>query len=83
MSRAASESRKAAGCEVCRMGAYKGSLTEPRRIAADPDGPIFLHRCDACGSFWEYDLRSARPVSDEEAAATFPQAFEPQANESS
>ena len=76
MSRAASNAA-GAGCEVCRMGAYRGSLTEPRRIAADPDGPIFLHRCDACAAFWEYDLRSARPISDEEAAETFPQAFEP------
>ena len=80
MSRAARDDEKA-GCEVCRMGAYRGSLTEPRRIAADPDGPIFLHRCGACDAFWEYDLRSARPISAEEAAATFPQAFEPQTNE--
>ena len=74
MSRAASDAKEA-GCEVCRQGAYRGSLTEPRRIAADPDGPIFLHRCDACAAFWEYDLRSARPISDAEAAQSFPQAF--------
>jgi hypothetical protein len=69
-----------AGCDVCRQGAYRGSLTEPRRIAADPDGPIFLHRCEACGTYWEYDLRAARPISDEEAAKTFPQAFETKTN---
>lgn len=69
-----------AGCEVCRQGAYRGSLTEPRRIAASPEGPVFLHRCETCGAYWEYDLRAARPVTAEEAAATFPQAFEPRAD---
>lgn len=70
-----------AGCDVCRQGAYRGSLTEPRRIASAADGPVFLHRCETCGTYWEYDLRAARPVTAAEAAQTFPQAFERQADE--
>ena len=38
-------------------------------------GPIFLHRCEHCGTYWEVNLREAHIISEEEARAKFPQVF--------
>ena len=49
------------GCESCR------SWPPPRQIAMHPSGLAFLHRCEHCGAYWEFDPRKAVIISDDEA----------------
>ena len=55
------------GCEACRQGILSGSWPPPRQVAAQPEGPIFLHVCDRCGSWWEVNLREAHVIDAAEA----------------
>ncbi len=59
------------GCDVCRQGVY-GFGTQPVRIAVYPDGPTFLHRCEVCGTYWEYTISHAYPISEEQAHSDYP-----------
>lgn len=60
------------GCTMCRRAMLSGSWPPPDRIAVDPKGPIFLHCCERCDSFWEAGLREAHVISAEEAKRRFP-----------
>jgi hypothetical protein len=63
------------GCDACRKGAYSGSWPPPQRIAVREDGPTFLHRCELCGTYWDFDLRFANPVTEEKAKTIYPDYF--------
>lgn len=63
------------GCEACRRGAYGATWPPPARIAVSKDGWAFLHKCDVCGTFWEFNAREAHPISEAEARRGYPQAF--------
>lgn len=62
------------GCDLCRRAAYsKGPELE--QIAADPEQPVFLYRCQSCESYWEFNIHDGRQITREEAKKRFPQAF--------
>jgi len=63
------------GCERCREGAYGGTWPPPARIAVNPEGPAFLHRCEICGTYWDFDLRFADPITEMQARNLYPAAF--------
>lgn len=63
------------GCEECRRGAYGASWPPPQRIAVREDGPTFLHRCEKCGTYWDFDLRFANPITEAEAKKRYPSLF--------
>lgn len=65
---------EAHGCEECRRGVY-GKGTQPVRIAVHEDGPTFLYHCEVCGTYWDYTLRAAVPISEERARERYPDAF--------
>ena len=58
-------------CADCQIG-YHAPFERFRRLAVIPDGPVFLNRCDACGSLWRETLRDARQLTSAEAAMIFP-----------
>lgn len=62
-------------CAECEAGAYAGNWPPPERVAVHPDGPSFLHRCDRCGTFWDFDLRKAVLLTEQEAQALYPGFF--------
>jgi hypothetical protein len=62
-------------CNVCSQGANAGTWPPPERIAVYPNGPTFLHRCHICGTYWDFDLRSAAPITAEEAESLYPDYF--------
>jgi hypothetical protein len=64
------------GCEACKMGAYGGTWPPPDRLSASAVGPTFLHRCALCGTYWEFDLRFANPISEVSARSGYPAAFD-------
>jgi uncharacterized Zn finger protein len=55
------------GCDECRRGAYSGTWPPPKQIATREDGPSFLHRCEKCGTFWDFTIRFANPITEAEA----------------
>ena len=63
------------GCAQCRAGAGTASWPPPQRIAVNADGPSFLHRCDVCGTFWQFDQRFVGPISEEKARRSYPAHF--------
>lgn len=62
------------GCELCRNGALTGLWPPPDRIATNPNGPTFLHKCCYCGTYWDFTLRYAKPISIELAKVMYPEA---------
>jgi len=66
---------KCLGCEACKKGAYGASWPPPQRIAEDPDYPSFLHRCELCGTYWDFELRFANPITEDKARERFPFVF--------
>ncbi|HYN85848.1 MAG TPA: hypothetical protein VER32_11370 [Pyrinomonadaceae bacterium] len=62
------------GCAVCSQDAY-GAKKHLKEVAVHPDGPTFLRRCDACGTYWHETLRFIVPVTGERAAELYPSAF--------
>jgi hypothetical protein len=57
-------------CPDCQIG-YHAPFERFRRVAVIPQGPVFLNRCDVCGSLWQETLRDARRLTQAEAAAQF------------
>jgi len=66
---------ESAGCMQCIIGANSGTWPPPARIAQSKDGWSFLHLCEICGTYWEFNLREAHPISEAEARAAYPDAF--------
>lgn len=64
-----------AGCHACQQGIY-GVGQQPVKIAVRPDGPTFLYRCEICGTYWNYTINHAYPISLTQAQETYPFAFE-------
>jgi hypothetical protein len=62
------------GCEECRSAALRGMQTPLVKLGASL-GPIFLYRCNVCGSYWEENLREAHVISEAEARESFPDVF--------
>jgi hypothetical protein len=63
-------------CEACTIGANSGTWPPPRRIAVYKEGWYFLHLCDICGTYWEFRVREAHPISEAEARRRYPDAFD-------
>ncbi len=63
------------GCPYCQAGAQNASWPPPRRVAVNGDGPTYLHLCSICGTFWQFDLRFAKPISVEKARQFYPAHF--------
>jgi hypothetical protein len=62
-------------CADCQAGAYSGTWPPPERVAVHPDGPTFLHQCERCGTYWDFRLRAAVPIAEEEARQLYPALF--------
>ena len=60
------------GCEVCR-GLWE-SGRRPPELAVNHRLHSRLHRCDACGTFWEQFERNADVISESEARRIYPDA---------
>lgn len=65
---------KEKGCEICRKLWESGQ--RPPELAVNYDLHARLHRCSACGVYWEQLERYADVISEKKARLTFPQAFE-------
>lgn len=63
------------GCTQCQAGAQDASWPPPHRVAVNGDGPTYLHSCLVCGTFWQFDLRFAKPISVEKARQLYPAHF--------
>lgn len=63
------------GCEKCRQGVLSSRWPPPARIAAAADGWAFLHLCDECGAYWEFNVREAHVIDETEARQSYPAAF--------
>jgi hypothetical protein len=63
------------GCAQCRKGAYGASWPPPELIAVNGDGPVYLHQCSICSTFWQFDQRFANPVPEMQARKDFPAYF--------
>lgn len=53
------------GCPICRRLWETGE--QPPLVATSIDQHVHLHRCAACGTWWEQNERSAVPISEAEA----------------
>ena len=58
-------------CSDCQTG-YHSPFERFRRLAVISNGPVFLKRCDVCGSLWQETLHDARRITPAEAAVIFP-----------
>lgn len=58
------------GCAVCRR--QWESAVQPPVVAVNVDLHARLHRCAACGAFWEQNERYADVVDEEYARANYP-----------
>jgi hypothetical protein len=58
-------------CADCRHG-YHSPFERFHKVAAQPDGPVLLMRCEVCGSLWQERLHDIRRVTPEQAQAAFP-----------
>lgn len=65
-----------AGCEICRKAALSGANDDLPQVAVYPDGPTFLRRCRACGTYWHETLRYVAPITTERAVELYPSAFD-------
>lgn len=63
------------GCDLCSRDSYSTQWPPPERIAAMPQGDVYLHRCAACGTFWVFDDSGAHMVEEDQARRDFPDAF--------
>ncbi len=66
---------KSGGCEECRRGVYSARWPPPARVAAHASGWSFLHRCEACGAYWEFNVREAHVISEAEARQNYPEVW--------
>jgi hypothetical protein len=62
------------GCEKCRAGVLSASWPPPSRIACSVDLHAYLHRCDFCGAYWQFNEREAHVIEEAEAITEFPDA---------
>jgi hypothetical protein len=62
------------GCERCRQGILSGA-DWPAELAVNVELHAALHRCAACGAYWEINEREAHVISEEEARTSFPTTF--------
>jgi hypothetical protein len=67
--------RQHQGCDLCERGAYAGTWPPPARIAVIENGPTFLHKCELCGTYWEFTISHAYPITEIEARTRYPDAF--------
>jgi hypothetical protein len=63
------------GCAVCRQGVLSGRYPPPTCIGIIAEGWAFLYRCEACGSYWIFNLREAHIISAAEARDLCPAPF--------
>jgi hypothetical protein len=63
------------GCDKCRNGVLSGLWPPPKRIGVNVDGPTFLHRCELCGAYWDFDIRIVTPINEDEAKKMYPGVF--------
>ena len=61
------------GCDVCRHQWEAG--VQPPNIAINIARHADLHRCDACGTYWEQVERFAAPIAESEARTFYPEIF--------
>lgn len=61
------------GCPVCRRLWESGQ--RPPELAVQYDLHSRLHRCSACGSYWEQYERHADTIDESEAKRLYPDAF--------
>jgi hypothetical protein len=59
------------GCEVCRGQWENGS--HPPELAVSDVLHSRLHRCEACGSYWEQHERYADTMSENDMKKLYPQ----------
>lgn len=62
------------GCDVCRQSVYSGSAGLVK-VAVRPDGPTFLYQCQVCGTYWNYTINHAYPLTRAKAQEIYPLAF--------
>lgn len=60
------------GCAVCRHKWEIGA--PPPEIGVNIKMHSSLHRCDACGTYWEQTERYAAPISRSKARKIYPDA---------
>jgi hypothetical protein len=71
------ETHPALGCKVCQDAIYSFSPEEALdRVAVNEQRQSYLYRCRVCGTFWDFDIRAAVPISEEKARQLYPQAFQ-------
>ncbi|GAB3366915.1 hypothetical protein GCM10027431_09640 [Lysobacter rhizosphaerae] len=58
-------------CLDCQVG-YHAPFERFEQLAVIAAGPVFLRRCNLCGSLWQETLHDARRVTSAEAAMIFP-----------
>ncbi|MCL4207976.1 MAG: hypothetical protein KJ000_36275 [Pirellulaceae bacterium] len=63
---------EAKGCPICRNKWLSGQ--QLTRIATNDETHSFLHKCDACGTYWQQFERYANVISKDEAQAIFGEA---------
>ncbi len=51
------------------------ALIPPELIAINGDGPVYLHQCSICSTFWQFDMRFANPIPEAKARQEFPAYF--------
>ena len=61
------------GCIVCRKLWESGKT--PPEVAINYDLHSRLHKCSACGTYWEQLERYADVIDESEAKKLFPDAF--------
>jgi hypothetical protein len=61
------------GCPVCRHQWETG--LPPPEIGINYELHSQLHRCDACGTYWEQTERYADVISESKARELYPDAF--------
>lgn len=55
------------GCEFCRNAIYGGHSEDLPPVAVEPAGPAFLYHCPKCGTYWDYTISMATPLTKERA----------------
>ena len=58
-------------CADCKIG-YHSPFDRFEQLAVIANGPVFLKRCNVCGSLWQETLRDASRITSTEAAKIFP-----------
>lgn len=64
---------KEKGCDICRHQWESGQ--QPPELAINYVQHARLHRCSACGTYWEQNERYADVINEAEARKFYPDAF--------